>query len=427
MLLPRIVPDGPLTIAMIGTRGVPAQYGGFETAIEEIGRRLVDQGHDIVVYSRGGDRSREHLGMERVRLPAVKQKHLETLEHTGLSVLHAITRRRPDVAFVFNAANAPFLPLLRARSVPTALHMDGLEWKRGKWGRLGKRYYRWSESFGVNWADALIADAPGIGRYYDEEFGVETELIRYGAPIVDSAPTDKVAAMGLEPGRFHLVVARFEPENHLREIVEGYHASNATMPLVVVGSAPYAAEYTEQVRRAAGDDPRILFPGAVWDQDLLNALYHHAFTYVHGHSVGGTNPSLLRAIGAGTHVIYYDVDFNQEIVGPHGHAFLDPGGVARALEDAEARPEVTRANGVALREVAAARFDWDEVAADYLRLARRLAAGQSVHRRAHYRRGAHQVVDEPEVSSGPSSSSVVVLPGAPARPGQTARASRAAR
>jgi glycosyltransferase involved in cell wall biosynthesis len=384
---PRIVPDGPLTVAMIGTRGVPAQYGGFETAIEEIGRRLVAQGHRVVVYSRGGDRSREHLGMERVHLPAVRQKHLETLQHTGMSVLHATLRRRkPDVAFVFNAANAPFLPVLRARRVPTALHMDGLEWKRGKWGPVGQRYYRWSERFGVNWADALIADAPGIGRYYDQEFGVPTELISYGAPIVSSAPTDGVRAMGLEPGAFHLVVARFEPENHLREIVAGYHASDATMPLVVVGSAPYAADYTAEVRRAAGDDPRILFPGAVWDQELLNALYHHAFTYLHGHSVGGTNPSLLRAIGAGTHVIHYDVDFNSEIVGRHGHAFLEPADVAVAVEDAEARPEQVLANGAALREEAAARFDWDVVAADYLRLARRLEAGETVHRRKRYRR-----------------------------------------
>ena len=364
---------------MIGTRGVPAQYGGFETAIEEVGRRLADQGHRVVVYSRGGDDAREHLGMERVRLPTVKQKHLETLEHTAVSVLHSSMRRRPDAAMVFNAANSMFLPVLRGRGVPTALHMDGLEWMRGKWGRLGRRYYRWAEGFGVRWADALIADAPGIARYYSEEFGVATELIRYGAPLVSRAPTEGVAAMGLEPGRFHLVVARFEPENHVHEIVAGYRASSATMPLVVVGSAPYAADYTERVRLAAEGDERIHFVGAVWDQDLLNALYHHAFTYVHGHSVGGTNPSLLRAIGAGTQVLFHDVDFNREIVGDHGLGFVTPDEVRQALETAESQAQVTVDHGDALRGVAAERFDWDQVAAQYLDLARRLAAGETIH------------------------------------------------
>lgn len=376
-----------LRIALIGTRGIPAAYGGFETAVEEVGRRLVERGHRVLVYGRdAGTAGDVHLGMRRVTLPAVRQKALETLSHTALSTVHAVTKARPDAAFVFNAANSPFLPLLRARRIPVALHMDGLEWRRSKWGPRGKAYYRAAESFGVRQADAIIADAPGIADYYDHQFGVASELIRYGAPLLDDAPSDGIRELGLEPGGYHLVVARFEPENHVREIVEGYATSQATKPLVVVGSAPYAAEYTAAIDRIAAADPRIRLLGAVYDQDLLDALYHHASTYLHGHSVGGTNPSLLRAMGAGTAVIAFDVVFNREVLDEQGWYFRTPADVAAAVDAAESDAGDVAAASAAVRRRAADAFSWDDVAATYEDLARRLAAGDSIHplaRRAH--------------------------------------------
>lgn len=376
-----------LRIALIGTRGIPAAYGGFETAVEEVGRRLVERGHRVLVYGRdAGTAGDVHLGMRRVTLPAVRQKALETLSHTALSTVHAVTKARPDAAFVFNAANSPFLPLLRARRIPVALHMDGLEWRRSKWGPRGKAYYRAAESFGVRQADAIIADAPGIADYYHHQFGVASELIRYGAPLLDDASADGIHELGLEPGGYHLVVARFEPENHVREIVEGYAMSAATKPLVVVGSAPYAAEYTAAIDRIAAADPRIRLLGAVYDQDLLDALYHHASTYLHGHSVGGTNPSLLRAMGAGTAVIAFDVVFNREVLDEQGWYFRTPAEVAAAVDAAESDAGAVAAASTAARRRAADAFSWDDVAATYEDLARRLAAGDSIHplaRRAH--------------------------------------------
>ncbi|MFT4228690.1 MAG: DUF1972 domain-containing protein [Microbacterium sp.] len=370
-----------LHVAMIGTRGVPAAYGGFETAVEEVGQRLVERGHYVTVYTRGSERrEREYLGMRVVHLPALRQKQLETLSHTTLSTLHAVTRRAPDAAFVFNAANSPLVPLLRARGIPVALHMDGLEWKRSKWGARGKAYYRWAEEFGVRWADALIADAPGIADYYQSEFGVPTELIRYGAPILETAPTDGVRSLGLEPRGYHLVVARFEPENHVLEIIEGYRASAATKPLVVVGSAPYSAEYTQRIHTAAGDDARIRFLGGVYDQDLLDALYFHAYAYVHGHSVGGTNPSLLRAMGAGTAVIAYDVNFNRETLDGQGWFFADAEDVRRQFTDLDGDATSVSDLGSAMRQRAATNFRWDDVATAYEGLALTLAAGESSHR-----------------------------------------------
>ncbi|WP_186307653.1 DUF1972 domain-containing protein [Microbacterium sp. 1.5R] len=372
-----------LTIAMVGTRGVPAAYGGFETAIEEVGRRLADRGHDVVVYTRGSARrEKSYLGMRVVHLPAIPVKQIETLSHTGLSVLHLMTRRRPHATFVFNAANSPFLPILRARGAKVALHMDGLEWRRSKWGPRGRAYYRRAEEFGVRTADALIADAPGIADYYSHQFGVPTELIRYGAPILDGLPARGVRELDLEPDGYHLVVARFEPENHVREIVRGYSDSAATLPLVVVGSAPYSAEYTQEIERIADADDRIRLVGGVFDQELLDALYANALTYVHGHSVGGTNPSLLRAMGAATAVIGYDVPFNREVLDDEGWLFTTPSDVADRILAAEADRGGTAERGRRHRERARESFRWDDVADAYEDLARRIASGYTVHRAA---------------------------------------------
>jgi glycosyltransferase involved in cell wall biosynthesis len=370
--------DG-MRIALVGTRGVPARYGGFETCVEEVGRRLVKAGHEVVVYCRASGHCEaltEYEGMSLVHLPALRRKSLETLSHTAMSVLH-LMRHPVDVAIVFNAANSPFLPLLRARGIPVATHVDGLEWNRAKWRGAGRRYYRLAESMAVRWSDALIADAQGIASYYAEEFGADTDLLTYGAPILTATGTDELRGIGLRENGYHLVVARFEPENHVDLIVDGYRRSAAELPLVVVGSAPYADEYTRRIHAMA--DERVQFLGSVWNQRLLDQLYANALTYEHGHSVGGTNPSLLRAMGAGTATIAFDVTFNREVLGPAGAYFADSGSLATLFERAEADRTETGRRACAARMRASA-YDWDEVAGGYADLCARLALHRPTRR-----------------------------------------------
>lgn len=369
---------------MVGTRGVPARYGGFETCVEEVGARLADAGHDVVVFCRTGpddtrgtdadatgvDRPTHYRGMHLVHLPALPKRSLETLSHSALSVAYLL-RHRVDAVLLFNAANAPLLPMLRARRIPVATHVDGLEWKRTKWGGVGKRYYRTAESLAVRWSDALIADADGIREYYAATFGAPSELISYGAPSIEPRRPELLDGVGVTPRRYHLVVARFEPENHVDVIVEGYAASAASDPLVVVGSAPYAAEYTARIERLADERVRLL--GGVWDQDLLDELYANASTYLHGHSVGGTNPSLLRAIGAGAATDAFDVSFNREVLGDAGRYWSTPEDVTALVESAESDRAGTAARGQASRERAQG-YQWDDVASRYERLCRRLVA-----------------------------------------------------
>lgn len=350
---------------MLGTRGVPARYGGFETAVEEIGQRLVERGHAVTVYCRNpGQTQREHRGMRLVNLPALRRRELETLSHTGLSALHAVLRARPDVAVLFNAANAPYLPLLRAARIPVAVHVDGLEWKRGKWAGLGSRYYRWAEGRAVRWADEVIADSRGIADHLRQAYGTEATFIPYGAPLVQ-AGSDRLPALGLDRHGYHLVVARFAPENNVEEIVAGYVSSGALLPLVVVGGAPYEDGYGAAVHAAARGQSRVRFLGEVWDAALLGQLYGNALSYVHGHSVGGTNPSLLQAMGAGAPVSAFDVVFNREVVAGHGRFWSTPAelGALLVADEQDVAGAVERgAKGQAHVEQA---YRWDDVATAY--------------------------------------------------------------
>jgi glycosyltransferase involved in cell wall biosynthesis len=366
-------------IAMIGTRGAPARYGGFETCVEEVGARLAGLGHDVTVHCRTSrsDARRaptEYRGMRLVHLPAVRRRSLETLSHTALSVGHLGTHPA-DAVLLFNAANSPFIPFLRMRGLPVATHVDGLEWQRAKWSGLGRSYYRLAESFAVRWSDAIIADAEGIRSYYEHEFGAAAELITYGAPLIESEQPELLSEYALEPRAYHLVVGRFEPENHLDVIVRGYGNSHAKFPLVVVGAAPYADDYTSRVKRLAND--RVHFLGSVWDQSLLDELYANALTYLHGHSVGGTNPSLLRAIGAGAACNAFSVSFNREVLGDAGRYFSSSGEVTALVEEAEQYPDATLTRGSECLARAAA-YRWDDVAAEYEKLCDRLAGRELV-------------------------------------------------
>ena len=233
-----------------------------------------------------------------------------------------------------------------------------------KWGRLGSRYYRLAERLAVLWSDRLIADAEGIRDYYSEKFSAPSELISYGAPLV-GRKSDRLAELGLTPAAYHLVVARFEPENHVDMIVGGYRNSNAKLPLVVVGSAPYSDRYTRLIHGLS--DERVRFLGGVWDQELLDQLYVNARTYLHGHSVGGTNPALLRALGAGTATTAFDVSFNREVLGEAGVYFRSASDLSALIEQTENDHSATRLRA----KLAAARaidYDWDDVAGRYEQL-----------------------------------------------------------
>jgi glycosyltransferase involved in cell wall biosynthesis len=287
--------------------------------------------------------------------------------------VHAVVADRPDAVLLLNAGNAPMLQPLALARIPTAIHLDGLESRREKWRGMGARYYRWAERAAVRWGREVIADAEAIADHVRAEYGRDCVVIPYGAEVIDPG-SGRLGEVGVDPGGYHLVVARFEPENHVLEAVDGFRRSAARSPLLLVGSAPYSQWYVDAVHGAAQADPRIRFLGSIYDKDLLDQLYANAATYLHGHSVGGTNPSLLRAMGAGAPVLAYDVEFNREVTDGQALFWADAAQLTALLDDLPGRTAELAAFAAAGRARVATVYQWDAVTDRYEDLIHRLVA-----------------------------------------------------
>ena len=305
----------------MGTRGVPALYGGFETAVEEIGKRLVTRGYDVTVYCRNpGQTITSYEGMTLVNAPALRHRMAETLSHTAASTAHAIVKDHPDVVLLLNAGNAPLLKPLALAGIPTAIHLDGLESKREKWRGVGAKYYRWAERASVKWGVEVIADAQAIADHVQRMYGRTCIVIPYGAEVIDPG-SDRLGELDLEPQGYHLIVARFEPENHVLDAVHAYRQSARDASARRRRQRPVLAVVRRQgARGRARRSHASGSPAASTTRACSTSSTPTASTYIHGHSVGGTNPSLLRAMGAGAPVLAYDVEFNREVTA--GEAFF---------------------------------------------------------------------------------------------------------
>jgi glycosyltransferase involved in cell wall biosynthesis len=366
------VPGG-LRLALIGSRGIPARYGGYETLLEELATRLQARGHQVSVYCRShySDGARELAGVRLIRLPTLRTKHLDTPVHTLLSSVHAVFQGY-DAALVVNGINAVFVPLLRLAGVPTALHVDGIERQRAKWRLLGRSAYALSERLACRVPSALVTDAAVIRDYYRERYRAESWLITYGSDPRPPSETGLLERLGLAPGRYFLYVSRFEPENNPHRVIEAYASVSGDLPLVMVGHAPYARSFIAGLRR--GSDRRVLFPGAVYG-DGYRELMSHALAYVHATEVGGTHPALLAAMGHGRCCLVNDVPENREAAGETALLFQarEPLTLAAALERVLADPELAAERGRAAARRAREHYSWDAVALEYERLFARLA------------------------------------------------------
>jgi glycosyltransferase involved in cell wall biosynthesis len=355
-----------MDIAIIGTRGVPARYGGFETCAEELGRRLAARGHAVTVYNRKGfypERPQFYLGMAIRYAPALKMRALETLSHTYFSIVAALPKRH-DAWIVFNSANAPLLRLARPGRRRVVLNVDGLEWQRGKWRRAGKAYYRFAERVAAKLPVEIVTDSRAIQAYFKERYGRETAYIPYGAVPTGSRDPSLLSRFGIEPGGYFLQVTRFEPENNPLLSVRAFEGLDTTKKLVLVGGSKYRTAYRDGI--AATKDPRIILPGFIYDRDLLRELLTNAFAYIHGNEVGGTNPALLEAMAAGRFVIARDVPYNAEVLGEAGAYFgKDADDLRDKMAWALANAEKLAALGEKARAIILSRYNWDDITLRY--------------------------------------------------------------
>ena len=361
-----------LRLAILGTRGVPARYGGFETFAEQLAIRLAERGHEVRVYGRS--RYAEEpppFPVDAVTLPAVYTKHLETVSHGLLATLH-LASRPVDAAIVCNAVHAPLLPLLRAAGVPAVLNVDGLEWRRRKWGGAARAVHRLAEHLAVACADVVVTDARTVQTYYRERHQAETTFIPYGGDLPPAAAGETLSSLGLSPGGYDLCVCRFEPENHPLLVVRARNRLRSRRPLVLVGGAPYARAYETRIRATAGEGVRLVgFRFGMAYRELL----FQARAAVVATEAGGSHPVLLEAMGAGLPVLYADTPENREVAADTGLSF--PVGDEEALASSWRRLEEDPALGHELGRRAAARiasrYRWEQVTDAYEELLRGLA------------------------------------------------------
>jgi glycosyltransferase involved in cell wall biosynthesis len=304
-------------IAILGTRGIPARYGGFETFAEELSTRLVARGHRVTVYCRERHPEPYYRGVLRVYLPTWRHKYFDTVVHTFLSTLHLIFRRA-DAALYCNGANAIFTLPPRVCGIPTLLNVDGLERKRKKWNRLAKGWYAISEWMATFCPTVVITDARQIETYYWERYGKRTQFIPYGAETGKVASSDVLARLGLESGGYFLYVSRMEPENNALLVRVAFEQFATGVKLALVGDAPYAQDYIQRVRDTR--DQRVVMPGAIYGAGY-HELLSHCLAYIHATEVGGTHPALIEAMGRGALVLYLNTPENAEVAGDAGIVF----------------------------------------------------------------------------------------------------------
>jgi glycosyltransferase involved in cell wall biosynthesis len=368
-----------LKVAILGTRGIPAAYSGFETAVEQIASRLSERGHEVTVYCRPhvvDSRIVRWKGARLVHLPTLRNKYLDTFVHTLLSSIHAAWRERPDVALFFIAGNSPLCLITRARGIPTLINIDGLDSDRRKWNRLAKSYLRLAERLAPATANRAITDSHAVAGVFERRFGKRIGVVPYGARAPEFDGTATLERLGLEPGRYVLFVGRLEPENNPHMLVEAWSRipteKTGGMKLVVVGGAPYASEYIQRVRRSA--DPRVVFPGYVFGRGYWE-LQRHAYLFCTPTEVGGTHPVILESLAAGNCVLVNDYRPNAETVGDAGAYFSGDRGVpdlARKLEWLLDHPEAVEEYRERARKRAAL-FSWDAVTTAYEELLLQLA------------------------------------------------------
>lgn len=372
---PETSKNGSLRIALLGTRGLPARYGGFETFAEQLSTRLVEQGHDVVVYgrcrflSRWGKRP-SIQGVRRRETPTIFHKYLETPLHAFTSFVDMLFQR-VDAIILCNAANSPFAPILLVKRVPLLINVDGIERNRAKWNALGKAWYLLGEFCSVKLASRVVADAKVIAQYYRDTYNIESTVIPYGVHPVRRVAGKTLEQFNLQPRNYLLYVSRLEPENNALGVIEAYTRLRTDLPLVVVGDAPYATDYKRRLREAANS--KVIFTGFQFGE-AYQELQSNCYLYIQATEVGGTHPALVESMSYGNCVVVNGTPENIEVIGDAGIAFSKnnfeelSGILQDLLSDAERAQSLGQRAEARVRE----HYSWDTVVTQYESVLREL-------------------------------------------------------
>ncbi|MCB0190805.1 MAG: DUF1972 domain-containing protein [Anaerolineae bacterium] len=361
-----------MRIAILGIRGVPANYGGFETCAEQLGTRLVQRGHHVTVYCRSHfirHPEATYKGMSLIKLPTVPNKYLDTIVHTWVASLHSLVRQY-DIVLYFNVGNSPLTWIPRLVGSKTILNVDGLDWKREKWPAWAKRYIQWSEYLAIKLPNLYLTDSQVVQTYYRQRYGHEPPCIAYGSEVDYVPPGDTLARFGLNPQQYILFVGRLVPESYAHHLVDAFKALDTDLKCVLVGDAPYVDRYITWLKAKAQDDPRIIFTGYVFGRGY-HELGSNSTIFVETAGAGGTHPALLEAMRFGSCVVVNNTLENLETLGDTGLSYEGSVGapaLKRVLQQLIANPTVMKQYGEKARHRACQVYSWESITDAYEKL-----------------------------------------------------------
>lgn len=366
----------PLKIAIIGSRGYPYVYSGYETLVKALAERLTDKGVEVTVYCHAHlftQKPRDINGIKLVYIPTIQSKALSQPVQSFLSFWHVVFSKA-DVVLVLNVSNGPFGFITRLFRKPTMINVDGMEWLRPKWKGFGARYFKWAAKKAVKYMDLLVTDADAMQEIYEKEFGARSVVITYGADAGKEANAELLNEWDLKSRDYYLIIGRMIPDNNADLLLKAFIGTNSTKKLVIVGDVPYKDPYAESLR--ATKDPRVIFTGYVRDPACLSALYKNCYAYLHGHEFGGTNPTLLKAMANGAAIGALDTVFSREVLqgDTWGYYFeKSVSSVEEWFEWADAHPQELEERRTRINQGITSKYTWEVVTDEYLFYLRELA------------------------------------------------------
>lgn len=359
-----------MRVAMIGLKALPPCYGGFETAADEIGRRLVTLGHEVIVYNRSGlstHAAKHYGGIRLINLPTIQTKNLSAIVHSLLCSIHVLFVR-PDVVHYFITGTTLLAPLPRMLGAKVVCSVDGTDWQRKKWGRLARWYLRFSERFACRFCNGLVSDSLDVQEYYKARYRAPSSFIPYGMRETDESGTEVLARLNLKSRDYILFVGRLVPENNVHVLVRAFELVKTDKKLVIVGDDPWGHEYVRLLKSTR--DPRIVFAGGLYGKGYVQ-LQKNAYVFVLPDEVGGTHPSLVEAMGFGNCVLVNDTPSNLEVIGDAGFSYTGGGG-SESLRDRLQflldHPSIVEEYRRKAAERAQACYRWDDVVRKHLEL-----------------------------------------------------------
>ena len=362
-----------MKIAILGIRGLPSSYSGYETFIGELAPRLAQRGHEVTIYCRSAlfqEQPPVHLGLNMRYLPSMEHKFLSTLSHTTFAITDA-SLRRFDLIFVVNAANGLFGFIPRLCGKKCVLNVDGMEWLRPKWNKLGKWFFKTSAQLGTKFYNEIVTDAEEMHRLYAREFGIDSAYIAYGANIETSKNPEVLKEYGVEPFGYYLIASRMIPDNNADLIVEAFVKSGSAKTLLIAGGADYKGNlieraFLDKLKSLAND--RVKFTGHISKPGHIKELHCNCFAYVHGHQFGGINPSILKALGFGNLVLALNTPFNVEVLDNGKYGLLYEKNLESLVDKirfAESHPDQVRQFRALAPERIRERFTWEQITDQY--------------------------------------------------------------